>query len=74
MKLQPTKTLEHSLYGASLLTGILLMFTGFHEPIALIMLLVFVISEMFRRWRGPQTVQEESLTASGITTLDISKK
>jgi hypothetical protein len=74
MKLQPTKALEHSLYGASVLTGILLLFTGFREPIALIMLLVFVISEGFQRWRGPQTIQEESLRANDLTALNIPKK
>jgi hypothetical protein len=74
MKIQPTKSLENSLYGASVIAGILLLFVGFREPIALIMLLVFLIYEGFRRWRGPQTAQEESLTATDFTALDITKK
>ena len=74
MTLQPTKSLEHSLYAASVVIGLLLVFTGFREPVALIMLLVLVISEVFRRWRGPQTAREESLSATDFTALNIPKK
>jgi hypothetical protein len=74
MTIQPTKSLEHSLYAAAVFTGILLTFGGFRDTLVLVMLLVLVISESFRRWRGPQTAQEESLNATDFTALNISKK
>jgi len=74
MALHPTKSLEHSLYASAVIIGLLLVFTGFREPVALIMLLVLVTSEVFRRWRGPQTAREESLSATDFTALNIPKK
>ena len=74
MTIKPSKSLEHSLYAGSVATAVLLMFIGFREPVALAMLLALIIFEVFRRLRGPQTMEEESGNATDMVTLNLSKK